>query len=135
MSHEITTRLPLETALLKGTFENWRKNLKVFESREIHKLGLFPAKEDPVVQKDFKTKGGWMWYNFWYARGSYLANHCEEPKITDNRWYYEVWLAGPYDKSLVPVHDCYSLYYDRPQIYLNVDEVQQNLPKLMTAAT
>ena len=131
MSHEITSRLTLEVALLKGTFESWRENIKAFEDKQIKKIGLFPAKEDPVVQKDFKTKGGWMWYNFWYARGSYLANYCQEPLITNNRWYYEVWVAGPYNEAFIPVHDCYSLYYNKPQIYFNVDEVQLCLPKLI----
>jgi len=135
ISHENNSRLPLEKALLKGTFENWQENVKAFETEGINKIGLFPAKEDPVVQKDFNTKGGWMWYNFWYAKGSYIASACEVPKITSNRWYYEVWVAGPYNEALIPVHDCYSLYHKKPQIYFNVDEVQKSLPNLMEAVT
>ncbi len=33
-----------------------------------------------------------MWYNFWYARGSYLRT-VEQPIVTTRRHYYEDWLA------------------------------------------
>jgi len=35
---------------------------------------------------------GWLWTNFWYARGSY-NNRVEHPLNTDRRHYYEDWLA------------------------------------------
>lgn len=35
---------------------------------------------------------GWIWYNFWYARGSYI-NQVEKPILTDRRHYYEDWLC------------------------------------------
>jgi len=35
---------------------------------------------------------GWIWYNFWFARGSYL-NLVEKPIITNRRHYYEDWLG------------------------------------------
>lgn len=36
--------------------------------------------------------GGWCWYNFWYARGSYI-NQVETPIKTTRRHYYEDWLG------------------------------------------
>jgi len=38
------------------------------------------------------SKLGWMWYNFWYARGSYI-NNVEKPIKTNKRHYYEFWLG------------------------------------------
>lgn len=40
---------------------------------------------------------GWIWYNFWYARGSYIS-HVEKPIKTERRHYYEDWL-GRYVKD------------------------------------
>ena len=39
------------------------------------------------------SPAGFMWYNFWIARASYLARN-EEPKLSPQyRYYYEAWLA------------------------------------------
>ena len=35
---------------------------------------------------------GWCWYNFWYARGSYI-NQVEKPINTQRRHYYEDWIG------------------------------------------
>ena len=35
---------------------------------------------------------GWIWYNFWYARGSYIK-YVERPIKTYRRHYYEDWLG------------------------------------------
>jgi len=37
-------------------------------------------------------KSGWVWYNFMFARGSYLKN-VEVPILTERRHYYEDWLG------------------------------------------
>lgn len=38
------------------------------------------------------SAAGFMWFNFWWARGSYLS-HVEKPILTDRRHYYEDWLG------------------------------------------
>lgn len=35
---------------------------------------------------------GWLWYNFWFARGSYIRR-VEKPIQTQRRHYYEDWIA------------------------------------------
>jgi hypothetical protein len=70
--------------------------------------------------------GHFVWYNFWYARGSYL-NTVEQPIITERRHYYEDWLArsglppqedapyalerdlGLYPRTASPPDSCYAL--------------------------
>lgn len=48
----------------------------------------------PKIDKiGFMSGGcGWIWYNFWYARGSYI-NQVERPIKTQRRHYYEDWLG------------------------------------------
>ena len=58
------------------------------------------------------STSGFMWWNFWFARGSYI-NKVEKPKKTNKRHYYEYWLAhslapnkAKYNRS---VKNCYSI--------------------------
>jgi len=48
----------------------------------------------PLIDKVGYQSGGigWIWYNFWFARGSYIYQ-VEKPVKTDRRHYYEDWLA------------------------------------------
>jgi hypothetical protein len=48
----------------------------------------------PTIDKVGYSAGGngWLWYNFWYVRGSYIAM-CEKPILTQRRHYYEDWLG------------------------------------------
>jgi hypothetical protein len=52
----------------------------------------------PKIDKIGYSSGGngWIWYNFWYARGSYIFS-VEEPIKTTRRHYYEDWLGRKVD--------------------------------------
>jgi len=66
----------------------------------ISRCGLFPS------------TGGWVWYNFWWGKGTYI-NTCEVPQISTNRWYYESWLGtGNQDSSV-----SYSGYSNDNELY------------------
>lgn len=75
------------------------------------------------------SNAGWMWYNFWYARGSYINNNEKPFKMNNNRWYYEDWLYRQlyYDnqdenssnKYKLNAYNCYSFYTDK-QIIGNI---------------
>lgn len=97
MTHNLHSRSLEERLLLTKTFENWRKNIQLLNKENKQKAGLFPSEE------------GWVWYNFWYAKGEYLAK-CDEPKITDDRYYYEAWLGRANPEKTVPNNDCLSLF-------------------------
>jgi predicted nucleic-acid-binding Zn-ribbon protein len=59
----------------------WNDIIYIFENNNnIDKIGYVPA------------HGGHIWFNFYWVRGSYLIN-CEDPIISDSRYYYEVWLG------------------------------------------
>jgi hypothetical protein len=87
----------------------------------------------PKIDKIGMNSGGigWIWYNFWYARGSYI-NKVEKPIKTSRRHYYEDWISRKiindnyvytnddvekslncYDNTL---HSCYSLYTNNSTI-------------------
>jgi len=83
----------------------------------------------PTIDKIGIQSGGvgWIWYNFWYVRGSYL-NRVERPLRTKRRHYYEDWLSrvdGPFPRPQSPnaselplisypntLISCYALGYD-----------------------
>lgn len=52
----------------------------------------------PKIDKIGYSAGGigWIWYNFWYVRGSYI-NNVEKPIKTERRHYYEDWLGRQID--------------------------------------
>jgi hypothetical protein len=74
-------RQPQEKRLFRRVIGAWRQNLTWLEHiTSADKLGL--------------TCGGngWVWFNFWWARASYVRQ-LEEPVVTDRRHYYEDWLG------------------------------------------
>ena len=109
MSYNVQSRIGQEQMLLSGTFQNWRKNMEPFNQKNIHKIGLFPALEDLDSKLHAGSKGGWMWFNFWYARGSYIAT-CEKPEVKSFRWYFEDWLGGVQNSETLTRMDCSNIY-------------------------
>lgn len=98
---------PENKILTKTVLEPWRDIVARFQS-------------DPALNKAgfAAAEHGWIWYNFWWTRASYLAN-CPKPMYTERRHYYEDWLgredngkleygkeAGGFTSSA----DCLSLY-------------------------
>jgi len=57
--------------------------------RILEVFGTFPTVDKAGY---FCSKEGWVWFNFWVARGSYLRT-VEEPAMTTRRYYYEDWLC------------------------------------------
>ena len=86
-----------EVTLSKNTIYMWKDILNVFESNpHFMKIGLLPS-----------SQGNFIWFNFFWVRGCYLKT-CECPIITDNRYYYETWLASSKEKWTE--NDSYGLY-------------------------
>lgn len=80
--NNINERHIYEKTLTKGTLYQYEKVIDLFEkNNNITKIGLFPS--------DHHNKN-FIWFNFFWARGTYL-NTCENPIISDNRYYYELW--------------------------------------------
>lgn len=92
-----------EKTLTKGTVYQYEKVIKIFEeNKNISKIGLFPS-----IHHD----QNFVWLNFFWSRGSYL-NTCENPIITDDRFYYERWSGTGEKESLM-----YNLYENNLKKY------------------
>ena len=94
-----TYRILLERKLTLSTFLNWDETLYNFNTNSnIQKAGLMPSET------------GHIWFNFWWARGSYLAA-CDaiiepDPLTEPDRFICEGWLGESGSKTW---QDCYSI--------------------------
>ena len=100
----------------------------------------------PTIDKVgyFSGGNGWIWYNFWYARGSYLCQ-VERPVLTNRRHYYEHWLGRkvPSEQDMFPSKErplsfypntlaatCYGLCTDKTT-YGNIGSYYNNITRKM----
>ncbi|OZA78686.1 MAG: hypothetical protein B7X76_09900, partial [Azorhizobium sp. 39-67-5] len=103
MSYANKRRCKVEAVLTYFTFSSWRKVLEIFEAqKDINKIGLFPA-------QDRDDWGGWMWFNFWWAKADYIRG-LQKPRQGMDRFYYEHWLCLTGGSRGAPLEDGYSLY-------------------------
>jgi hypothetical protein len=97
-----------EEALMETTFSQWRKVRGHFEGTDgVCKAGAVPSSEE-----------GFIWFNFWWARPSYIRT-LESPKISEDRYYYEFWLGGANDEishkcKTLSIADWGESLYDQP---------------------
>ena len=121
MSYAKRKRNVHEKILTYYTCSYFEKCIKIFkEKQSVNKIGLFPANH--IDDNDGKV-GGWIWFNFWWARSSYIRN-LEEPIITDDRYYYEGWLSKIITDD-DPLIDCYSLYPGEPKtLFTGADAIE-----------
>jgi len=120
--HENSKRNKIEEKLTKNTFKNWKKTISIFkDNSNIHKIGLLPSNK------------GFIWYNFWWARGEYI-NKLEEPVITEDRYYYEVWLSKLKYINSDECNDMYSIINNNNKCYsfeeVNSEEINKIIDEL-----
>jgi hypothetical protein len=111
-------------------FDNYNALLYNFDkTKEV--FTIFPE----IDKVGFHSGGiGWMWFNFWYARGSYIFQ-VERPIKTERRHYYEDWLSrkvqlgDEYSENERPIdyypntlRNCYALATNYPD-FLNIGHV------------
>jgi hypothetical protein len=91
--HNNIGRITHEIKLTRYILFLWEKIINIFNDKEhINKITLACSFH------------GWGWFNFFWVRGSYLKN-CDEPIITNDRYYYESWLGMKHSSYT----DCYNL--------------------------
>ena len=112
----INERHNYEKTLTKGTLCDYENIIKIFnDNPNVMKAGLFPSN---VHKQNF------IWLNFYWIKGKYLVT-CENPIISDNRYYYETWSeTGNNDMTLV-----YNIYENNYKKYF-LNEVGDILNKL-----
>lgn len=73
-------RHPYEVLSFNRVIEKWERNIEwLSRAKNMKKLGLL-------------NSDGWMLFNFWWAKSSYI-NKLEPPLKTNNRYYYEAWIS------------------------------------------
>ena len=104
--NNINERHIYEKTLTKGTLYQYEKVINLFEkNNDITKIGLFPSAHN---------NNNFIWFNFFWARGTYL-NTCENPIITDNRYYYELW-SGNGNNEMGKVYNLYENNYKKYEL-------------------
>ena len=74
-------RQPLEKLIFNLLIMRWEKNIELISRFEsIDKIGILSG------------GNGWLWFNFWIAKSSYIS-HLEKPKERKRACYYEDWLG------------------------------------------
>lgn len=131
MTHPESGRAKVEEILTHFTFKDWSLILKTFQiNRKVNKVGLFPAFK--VNQKSGLVRGGWIWYNFWWARAEYIRA-LEEPKINPkHRYYYEEWISYLEVDDKSKFYDSFSLYSLGMETY-TTKEVLESTDKLVAS--
>lgn len=115
-----------EFILTQETIYNWMEIVDIFKNNsEIQKVGYIAAKKDGYIQinnREFVAPtDGWMWFNFYWVRGEYL-NKCNKPIVTDDRYYYELWLGTNYN-GILNERMSYSLYSRNQKEYSQRDAI------------
>lgn len=94
-----------EKALYKTVIQSWKQVLKIFDNHpEIDKIGSSFSKQ------------GFFWFNYWWARASFLTK-LEPPVKTTNHDYYEEWISyvlkHPYENVILFNNkNCWSLSFN-----------------------
>lgn len=80
-------------SLFTYTIDIYKKYVDAFEAdKTLEIAGFLPA------------MCGFIYYNFFWVRSSYVKRHCVPPVPTDNRFYWEIWLTeGENKKHTRPV--------------------------------
>ncbi|MBF7687103.1 hypothetical protein [Acinetobacter rathckeae] len=102
MSYYKNSRNRDEKILTYFLFHHWKNTVSILENNaQINKVGLFPS-IDPL-KSDW---GGWIWFNFWWAKAEYIKK-VETPIESTDRYYYEHWLSLSQKNRVLS--DCFSL--------------------------
>jgi hypothetical protein len=105
MSRGQNNRGSYDKKIFQSVIVPWKKVLNIFDERKtIHKIGISVSAH------------GWIWFNFWWVRGSYLIE-CVEPIIAPKQ-YYEDWLHMKLDgQAKSNINECFSLPENKSGIF------------------
>jgi len=111
-NNNLNIRSEDEVNLTNYLIHGWKDILNVFKNYgDINRIGLVPS------------VGGWIWFNFFYARGDYLIT-CEEPIKNEIRYYYESWL-GSGDQNIGLPYGIYSGDYKKYKAEEAIDIIEK----------
>ena len=101
--NNINERHIYETTLTKGILQDYNKTIEILDKdSNIMKATIFPANHHKTY---------FCWFNFYWSKGAYLIT-CDNPIITDDRFYYERWSESG-DNSIGLVYNLYEKNYKK----------------------
>lgn len=125
MSYAKKRRNKTEEILTHYTLKFWRDYLTIFDEHDqVNKIGILPGEGSGFgdEQQKYIHLKGWVWFNFWWARKSYIAT-LPEPIETSDRYYYEYWLG--LQEANQNQNDTYSMYTHQTQFFKS--DVAENI--------
>jgi hypothetical protein len=100
-----------EKIVFDAVINPWMSVMEVFDTMpEINKVCFGCSKE------------GFCWNNFFWVRGTYVAE-LEPPKISTDRYYYEGYIGE--SKTNPGYKDCYNIVYNNRLPYFEDNEILQ----------
>ena len=95
--------------LFKYTIENYNQYIYEFnKNKYLDVAGAIPH------------LNGFVYFNFFWARSSYIRNYCSKPEISENRYIWEVWVGSEFSRKKEIVTYSPIIKYDQVK---NNDEV------------
>jgi hypothetical protein len=93
--YETNGRTSCEMAILRNTVKHWNQVYNIFKKdNTVDKAGLFPADT------------GFVWFNFFWIRGSFLKSR-KPPIISSDRYYYEHYIQNEINE--ISCFNCFNL--------------------------
>ena len=104
--------------LFKYTFENYKDYVKEFEyNKHLEVAGAIPH------------ENGFIFFNFFWARSSYVRNYCEKPIVSDNRYIWEVWIGSEFSRKKEIITYSPIIKYDRVKHHHEVWSIHDKMIK------
>ena len=74
--------------LFKYTIANYKDYINEMQiNKNIDVAGIFPHID------------GFIYYNFFWIRSSYIKKYCVKPEISNDRYIWEIWIGNSYNKK------------------------------------
>ena len=104
--------------LFKYTFENYKDYINEFEyNKHLEVAGAIPH------------ENGFIFFNFFWARSSYVRNYCEKPIESDNRYIWEVWIGSEFSRKKEIITYSPIIKYDRVKHHHEVWAIHDKMIK------
>ena len=104
--------------LFKYTFENYKDYINEFEyNKHLEVAGAIPH------------ENGFIFFNFFWARSSYVRNYCENPIVSDNRYIWEVWIGNEFSRKKEIITYSPIIKYDRVKQHHEVWAIHDKMIK------
>jgi hypothetical protein len=105
--------------LFKYSINNYQQYINEFQNnKHLDVAGMIPH------------INGFIFFNFFWIRSSYVRNYCSKPIISDNRYIWEVWIGNEFSRKKEIITWSPIIKYDRIQHHHEVwsihDKIIQN---------